>query len=146
MVPIFLRFIIWELRKSRKESFQGTESQWSEIELADNKLVSVGQWDDLDQVFQLVYEMSSFTSDELQHFCKTDQLNATDVSLVQSDILCECMQMKYQVITRCDHTESNYFRCDFKKPYQGLYAAVVILKLKSYWVRRVGRMLKLSMS
>lgn len=48
--------------------------------------------------FSIVYEMSSFTSDELQHFCKTDQLNATDVSLVQSDILCECMQMKYQVI------------------------------------------------
>ncbi len=51
-MPIFLRFIIWELRKSLKESFQGIESQWSEIELADNKLVSVGQCDDLEQVFQ----------------------------------------------------------------------------------------------
>ena len=77
--------------------------------------------------FSIVYEMSSFTSDELQHFCKTDQLNATDVSLVQSDILCECMQMKYQVIQ--DVITRRVITLDAiskKKPYQGLYAEVVI--------------------
>lgn len=82
--------------------FEDTPDHVREIRLLNNQLVSVvsiGNWDDLEEVCRLIYEKPAMTPDILAEFSKTGKVSSkSSMQGCQEGNLCECMQVKYQTV------------------------------------------------
>lgn len=91
--------------KASSVFFEDTPDHIREIRLINNHLVgvvSIGRWDDLDEVCRLIHDKPAVTPDILLEFSKTGKISSkTSIPSSEQGNLCECMQVKYQAIQAC---------------------------------------------
>lgn len=93
-----------DVEKSIKSSFQDAPEHRREIMLQDDQLVgvvSIGKWDDLKEIFQLVYEKTIIDQKNLEVFEKTGSLlQLLKRTEEESNIVCYCMHVVYNQIQK----------------------------------------------
>ncbi len=90
------------IKETESKFFQDSENHVREIKLADNHLVGViniGEWGDLQEIYQLVYNKLLITPEILQAFSKSGNLTTPKlVTKIDNPIVCECMQIRQHQI------------------------------------------------
>lgn len=83
---------------TQSEYFQD-ENRSRELKIVNNRLVgiiSTGNWDDIEQIFQPLYEKIAITPQFLQSFTKTGKITLA----AEENLLCICMQIKYSDVQK----------------------------------------------
>lgn len=97
--------IYYEGISGSREQFKDQEGRSREITLAEGKLVgiaSIGQWDDLQETSQLIYERPTLTRDDLASFHQSGIISRfSNSSAGFQKNVCECMQVQAQTIQDC---------------------------------------------
>ncbi len=93
------------LKNPQKERYQDPENPENhirEIFLDENRLVgaiSVGKWDDLDQLVSLIYNKQTISEENLEQFRHSGKFSISSLLLAAGEeMLCSCMQIKTEVI------------------------------------------------
>ncbi len=93
-----------DIKDPQKEIFKDSEDHIREIFLTDNRLVgviSVGKWDDLDQIANLIYNKQTMTLENLEYFCRVGKFDISlQKAVADEGILCNCMRIKTDAIQK----------------------------------------------
>lgn len=90
-----------DLTHCQSYTFQENADHFREIKLCQHQLlsvVSVGSWNDLDEIARLVYEKSFIHENQLTSFLQSGILSTQTSSFTKEGYVCICMQITYSQI------------------------------------------------